>query len=158
LELRWRGEAVDRSATLVEGDEEVAGCWCSAAARGSFVASMLMRETVACGRWRREDLSAAGWKAVFSVAERSTARRGKVWCVGGVRVCCWKRKMELLSWRRGEAVAEGGRESGWKRGWFPWLIKMTGGSGQARRKIKIKKVRGGRRRLLRVREKKEFSF
>jgi hypothetical protein len=58
---------------------------------------MLMRETVACGRWRREDLSAAGWKAVFSVAERSAAGRGKVWCVGGVRVCCWKRKMELLS-------------------------------------------------------------
>ena len=23
-------------------------------------------------------------------------------CVGGVRVCCWKRKMELRSWRRGE--------------------------------------------------------
>ena len=41
-----------------------------------------MRETVACGRWRREDLSAAGWKAVFSVAERSAAGRGKVWCVG----------------------------------------------------------------------------
>jgi hypothetical protein len=75
--------------------------------------------------------------------------------------------MELLSWRRGEAVAEGeaavlvvvcgsggttergkwrlvrGRETGWKRGWLPWLMKMTGGSGQARRKIKIKKVRGG---------------
>jgi len=89
------------------GDEEVAGCCCSAAAGGSFVASMLMREIVACGRWKREDLSAAGWKAVFSVAERSAAGRGKVWCVGGVRVCCWKRKMELLSWRRGEAVAEG---------------------------------------------------
>ncbi|PNT34349.1 hypothetical protein POPTR_005G009001v4 [Populus trichocarpa] len=106
LELRWRWEAVDRSASLVEGDEEVAGCCCSAAAGGSFVASVLMRETVACGRWKREDLSAAGWKAVFSVAERSAAGRGKVWCVGGVRMCCWKRKMELLSWRRGEVVAE----------------------------------------------------
>ena len=41
------------------------------------------------------------------MAERNAAGRGEVWCVGGVRVCCWKRKMELLSWRRGEAVAEG---------------------------------------------------
>ncbi|KAJ6977239.1 hypothetical protein NC653_029213 [Populus alba x Populus x berolinensis] len=41
---------------------------------GSFVASVLVRETVACGRWKREDLSAA-----LSVAERSTAGREKIW-------------------------------------------------------------------------------
>ena len=89
LELRWRGEVVDRSASLVEGDEEVAGCCCSAAAGGSFVASVLMRETVACGRWKREDLSAVGWKAVFSVAERErtaadreSKEKREHWCWG----------------------------------------------------------------------------
>jgi hypothetical protein len=40
---------------------------------------MLMRETVVCGRLKREDLSAAGWKAVPAVAER----RPGAWLV-----CC----------------------------------------------------------------------
>jgi hypothetical protein len=29
-----------------------------------------------------------------------------------------------------------GRESGWTRGWVPWLMKMIRRSGQARRKRK----------------------
>jgi hypothetical protein len=56
---------------------------------GSFVASVLMRETVACGRWKREDLSAVGWKAVFSVAERErtaadreSKEKREHWCWG----------------------------------------------------------------------------
>jgi hypothetical protein len=67
----WRG-----------GDEEDSGgcCWRLVYAdKGSSVTSMLMRETVACGRLKREDLSAAGWKAVPSVAER----RPGAWLV-----CC----------------------------------------------------------------------
>jgi hypothetical protein len=45
---------------------------------------MLMRETVACGRLKREDLSAVGWKAVPSVAEEGVlevgAAAGKLQC------------------------------------------------------------------------------
>jgi hypothetical protein len=37
---------------------------------------MLMRETVACSRLKRKDLSAAGWKAVLSAVLRLT-----VWTV-----------------------------------------------------------------------------
>ena len=32
---------------------------------------------------------------------------GRSGVLGGVWVCCWKRKVEQLSWRGGEAVAEG---------------------------------------------------
>ena len=64
------------------GDEEDSGgcCWRPICAdEGSSVASVLMRETVACGQLKREDLSAVGWKAVPSVAER----RPGAWLV-----CC----------------------------------------------------------------------
>ena len=70
---------------------------------------MLMRETVACGRWRREDLSAAGWKAVFSVAERSAAVAGSA---GGglslavaVFVLVWRKQAEAMACLCGEDVA-----------------------------------------------------
>ncbi|KAL9374402.1 hypothetical protein Peur_034022 [Populus x canadensis] len=75
--------------------------------------------------------------------------------------------MELLSWRRGEAVAEGeaavlvvvcgsggtiekgkwrlvrGRESRWKRGWVPWLMKMTRGMWPSKKKNKNQKGERG---------------
>ena len=87
--------------------EERSCCCCGA--RWSFVASMLMRETVACGRWRREDLSAAGWKAVFSVAERSAAVAGSA---GGglslavaVFVLVWRKQAEAMACLCGEDAA-----------------------------------------------------
>jgi hypothetical protein len=67
----WRG-----------GDEEDIGgcCWRPVCAdEGSSVVTVLMREIVACGRLKREDLSAASWKAVPSMAER----RHGAWLV-----CC----------------------------------------------------------------------
>ena len=44
--------------------KEIGCCWPVCADEGSSVASVLRRETVACGRLKREDLSAVGWKAV----------------------------------------------------------------------------------------------
>ncbi|KAJ7009960.1 hypothetical protein NC653_000618 [Populus alba x Populus x berolinensis] len=67
---------------------------------GSFVASVLVRETVACGRWKREDLSTA-----LSVAERSTAGREKIWYVAG----CSGVSLEK---ENGAAVLENGRDRG----------------------------------------------
>jgi hypothetical protein len=40
--------------------KEIGCCWPVCADEGSSVASVLMRETVACGRLKREDLSAVG--------------------------------------------------------------------------------------------------
>ena len=68
--------------------------------RGSFVASVLVREIVACGWWKREDLSAA-----LSVAERSTAGREKIWYVAG----CSGVSLEK---ENGVAVLEKGRDRG----------------------------------------------
>ncbi|KAJ6968831.1 hypothetical protein NC653_036719 [Populus alba x Populus x berolinensis] len=66
---------------------------------------MLVRETVACDRWKREDLSVAGWKAALSVAERSTAGREKIWYVAGCSGV-------LLEKENGAAVLEKGRDRG----------------------------------------------
>ncbi|KAJ7011924.1 hypothetical protein NC653_002121 [Populus alba x Populus x berolinensis] len=65
----------------------------------------MVRETVACGRWKREDLLAAGWKAALSVAERSTAGREKIWYVAG----CSGVSLEK---ENGAVVLEKGRDRG----------------------------------------------
>ena len=67
---------------------------------GSFVASVLVREVVACGRWKREDLS-----ATLSVAERHIAGREKIWYVAG----CSGVSLEK---ENGAAVLEKGRDRG----------------------------------------------
>ncbi|KAJ6962962.1 hypothetical protein NC652_001557 [Populus alba x Populus x berolinensis] len=65
----------------------------------------MVRETVAYSRWKREDLSAAGWKAVLLVAERSTAGREKIWYVAGCSGVSLEKK-------NGAAVLEKGRDRG----------------------------------------------
>ena len=57
-----------------------------------------MKKTAACDQLKMEDLSAAGWKSAFSVAERSAAGKEKVWCVGRcsellLRLSRWLKRM-----------------------------------------------------------------
>ena len=104
------------------GDEEDSGgcCWRPVCAdEGSSVASVLMRETVACGRLKREDLPRKGGSGI----DGSRGRRKIVGRVGGAGLGSLKmgedeRKGsadEGRSWRQLLAFGFKGRRRWWNR-------------------------------------------
>ena len=93
---------------------------------GSSVVFVLMREIVACGQLKREDLSAAGWKVVLSAVLRwlreeqlrgRIVEKGKVGFVGSrvemqrSRKCGGAVQMQLLFWLGSEVCPAEGRRN-----------------------------------------------